>query len=202
MHDDILDVNHNPMQHFQQWFYKVEQHNSIVEVNTMTLSTIGIDGYPKNRIVLLKRFAWDGFTFFTNYTSEKGIAITHHDKVSLHFDWRKAHKQVIIQGTTTKIASNLSDGYFDSRPEGSKLGAWASKQSEIISSKKVLTSRLEHYNRQFKNKSIPRPEYWGGYLVTPIVMEFIDTSSARSHLHEKYSLQNDYSWKKESFYNY
>ncbi len=104
--------------------------NVVEETNAMTISTIGLDGFPKNRVVLLKKYTWEGFIFYTNYNSEKGKAIEQDNNICLSFFWPGLEQQIIIKGKAEKLPENLSDGYFDSRPDGSKLGAWASKQSD------------------------------------------------------------------------
>ena len=195
--------DHNPIQHFQQWFYEVDKAHPEDEVNAMLLSTIGIDGFPKSRIVLLKRFTWEGFIFFTNYNSEKGKAIAKHNKVSIAFNWAAAKKEVIIEGEAKKIVNNLSEGYFESRPKGSKLGAWASNQSEVVSSRKVLEKQLKEYEIKFQNQDIPKPKHWGGYLIIPNRFEFIE-----HNLKEKfnnittYKLQSDYNWTRNTQYTF
>ena len=192
---------HNPMQHFQQWFYEVDKTHPEIEVNAMLFSTIGIDGFPKNRIVLLKRFTWEGFIFFTNYNSEKGKAIAKNNKVSALFNWAVAKREVLISGKAEKIAENLSEGYFESRPEGSKLSAWASNQSEIVSSRKILDDQLKHYDAKFKNQSIPKPKHWGGYLIKPDTMEFVEyISSTGIKCTITYQLLPDYNWSKQIHY--
>ena len=193
--------DHNPMEHFQKWFHEVDTAHPEDETNAMLLSTKGLDGFPKSRIVLLKRYTWEGFTFFTNYNSEKGKAIAEDNKVSLLFDWKKSKRKVLICGRAEKIPENMSEGYFDSRPEGSKLSAWVSSQSEVISSRDALEDRLKKYETRFKNKIIPKPEYWGGYLVTPFQITFIeyDTLVGFSFT-TTYDFKSDYNWSKEIQY--
>ncbi|TPN87476.1 pyridoxamine 5'-phosphate oxidase [Aquimarina algicola] len=193
-----LAEEHNPIQHFQKWFFEVEKSYPEDEVNIMLLSTIGTDGFPKSRIVLLKRFTWEGFTFFTNYNSEKGIAITNNNKVSLSFNWSKAKKRVHISGYAEKISKNLSEGYFDSRPRGSKLSAWASNQSKVVTSRKKLEEQLLFYQEKFSNKIIiPKPQYWGGYIVKPIEIEFIEAQNHNRNQSITYKLLSNYEWSKD-----
>ncbi len=189
--------DHNPIEHFQRWFHEVDIAHPEDETNTMLLSTMGLDGYPKNRIVLLKRFTWEGFIFFTNYDSEKGKAIEKNNHVSASFNWATSKREVYIMGRAEKIAENLSEGYFESRPEGSKLSAWVSKQSDIISSREVLDERLRFYEVKFKNKNIPKPKYWGGYIIKPNAIKFIESDPLVGFKRIiKYKLQPDYIWSK------
>lgn len=190
-------IPENPIELFQKWFYEADESDGIEEANIMSIATIGLDGYPKNRIVLLKRFTWEGFIFYTNYNSEKGKAIARNPNVCATFFWHSMEHQIIIKGKAEKIAENLSDGYFETRPEGSKLGAWASDQSEVISSRKALDDKLKSYENKFRNSEIPRPDYWGGYIIKPISIEFWQGSANRMHDRIRYSLQDNYEWKIE-----
>ena len=187
----------NPMELFQKWFLTADASEMIHEANAMTISSIGLDGFPKNRVVLLKKYTWEGFIFYTNYTSEKGIAISKNNHVCLSFFWAGLEQQIIIKGTAEKLAENLSDGYFDSRPDGSKLGAWASNQSTVVNSREELDLTLKSFEKKFENKEIPRPEHWGGYLIKPISFEFWQGRPNRMHDRIRYTLQKDFSWKME-----
>lgn len=189
------DLPENPMELFRNWFMEADEYDGIEEANTMAISTLGMDGFPKTRIVLLKKITWEGFIFYTNYNSEKGKAIEANPKVCLNMFWHSLERQIIVKGMAEKIAPNLSDGYFESRPDGSKLGAWASEQSEEIESREALDLKLDALEKKYTGSEIPRPKHWGGYIVKPASIEFWQGRPNRMHDRILFTLQEDYSWK-------
>lgn len=190
-------LRENPLEQFQKWFYEVQATGGSEEPNAMTISTLGLDGFPKSRVVLLKQYTHEGFIFYTNYHSEKGKAIAQNPNVCLSFFWPYLERQIIIKGKAEKIAKNLSDGYFESRPAGSQLGALVSHQSQVIPSREVLEKELIALEKQYEGKTIKRPLHWGGYLVKPISIEFWQGRPNRLHDRIRYTLREDLNWKIE-----
>jgi pyridoxamine 5'-phosphate oxidase len=186
-------VDSNPLQQFRSWFYECQDSGGVDEVNAMTLSTIDVDGFPRGRVVLLKKYDEYGFYFYTNYQSEKGRSIELNNKVSLSFFWPNMERQIIIKGTAQKTSKFDSENYFQSRPKGSQIGALVSHQSSVIKNRAILENQLKKLEVEYENKDIPKPDNWGGYLVTPISFEFWQGRPNRLHDRIRYKLQ-DYDW--------
>ncbi len=189
------NLDANPMQQFRTWFYEANDSNSVDEVNAMTISTIGADGFPKSRVVLLKSYDENGFVFYTNYESEKGQALAQNPHTCLSFFWPGLERQIIIKGKAEKLSAQQSDNYFSSRPKGSQLGAIVSPQSQVLQSREYLEKNLQELEENFKNKEIPRPANWGGFLVKPLSIEFWQGRPNRLHDRFLFTLQENYDWK-------
>ncbi len=188
------EIPGDPFEMFYGWFRETEANMEVEEVNTMSLSTIGLDGYPRSRVVLLKEFDREGFVFYTNYQSEKGRSIENNPKVCLSFFWPRSERQVIIKGLARKTSPESADNYFRSRPRGSQLGAWVSEQSAVIPQRDVLDQKLKLLEKQYEKKESPRPPHWGGYKVLPSEFEFWQGRPNRLHDRIYYSKEGD-TWK-------
>lgn len=176
---DLKDFNKNPIKEFENWF-EFAKTNDVIEPNAMILSTLSKNSI-NSRTVLLKDITDEGFVFFTNYTSVKGNDIRENDNVSSVFLWKKIEKQVIIKGSASKIKAEDSIKYFNSRPRKSKIAAWASLQSTKLNDSNDLDERFKYYENKFENKEIPYPEFWGGYIIKPLSVEFWQGRSSRMH---------------------
>jgi len=184
---NIKKLKNNPIKQFEIWFKKAKKEN-IIEPNAMILSTISKNNLLNSRTVLLKNITDKGFVFFTNYESRKANDIMHNNNVSVVFLWKKIERQVVIKGKAIKITKRDSKKYFDSRPEKSKIAAWASKQSKELHNSNDLINRFKDFENKFKNKLIPYPNFWGGYIIHPNSIEFWQGRSSRMHdriLYEK-----------------
>lgn len=184
---DIGDVSDSPFTQFEQWFEEAQQTvktSAGVEANAMTLATATPDGKPSARIVLLKGFDERGFIFYTNYESKKGRNITANPQVALVFHWHELERQVRIEGRVARVEAEISDHYYASRPRSSRLGAWASPQSQALANREILEQNMATLQADYgEEKEIPRPAHWGGYRVIPTAIEF--WQGRRSRLHDR-----------------
>jgi pyridoxamine 5'-phosphate oxidase len=183
----------DPILQFDQWWNEAIK-SGIEEPNAMTVATASGDGIPSARILLLKGFDKKGFVFFTNYNSYKAQQLLENPRACLVFFWKELERQVRITGLVEKINGQESDEYFNSRPEGSRIGAWASPQSQVIESRDWLLQNEKNVWQQFGEKKIERPPYWGGYRVRPVSIEFWQGRPNRLHDRIQYSLQDDANW--------
>ena len=190
---DIKDLNKNPFKQFESWFNDAINEN-LLEPNAFSLSTVGYDMMPSIRKVLLKYFDNEGFVFFTNYESKKAKQIEQNPKVAALFTWLALERQIKIEANIEKISKADSLKYFLSRPKGSQLGAWVSRQSETISSRALLEQKFDEMKRKFLNKEIPIPSFWGGYILKPIRIEFWQGGEDRLHDRFLYEIQENGNW--------
>jgi pyridoxamine 5'-phosphate oxidase len=190
------DVLADPFAQFGKW-WKEALGAGIDEINAMTLATASADGMPDARIVLLKGFDEKGFVFFSNYHSSKGQQLTENPRACLVFFWKELERQVRISGLSVPVSDEENDEYFNSRPEGSRIGAWASPQSEVIDGREWLEQNEKKVRERFPGKDIARPPYWGGFRIKPTHIELWQGRPNRLHDRIRYSLQRTGSWKIE-----
>ncbi len=195
---EVSSVDPDPLKQFQEW-YGDALRAEVFQPDAMHLCTVSRDGVPSGRYVLYKdpeRYGLpsEGFLFFTDFRSPKSKDIMESSQVALTFYWKELHRQMRIEGTAETVSKEISDRYFETRPEASKLSAWASSQSEVIESRAVLEERVERFRKRFEGRTIPRPEYWGGFFVRPREIEFWKHREDRLHDRVWYRLEKDGSW--------
>ncbi|WP_158826302.1 pyridoxamine 5'-phosphate oxidase [Mucilaginibacter lacusdianchii] len=189
------DADNDPIKQFEKWFDEAIKAQ-IYEPNAMTLATATPNGRPSARVLLLKGFGPDGFAFYTNYMSRKGREIAKNPWAAMTFFWGPMERQIRIEGTLEKLSKEQSEQYFHSRPKGSQIGALASPQSQEIAGREVVESKWQQLETEYADKAIPKPAYWGGYVLKPQLIEFWQGRSSRLHDRILYKKSDKKTWKK------
>ena len=190
---DERSVSSSPIKQFQLWFGEAVKAKFYL-AEAMTLATASKDGKPSARLVLLKQVDEQGFVFYTNYDSRKGVELIENPFAALVFHWAELHRQVRIEGKVEKVSAKESEEYFHSRPRESQIGAWASPQSHIVSGRNELEQQFETLIKKFEGKPVPLPEHWGGFRMKPTTIEFWQGRASRLHDRIVYELQSNGSW--------
>ena len=193
---DAAGLLKNPFKQFEQWYQQAEASDN-KQPNAFSLTTVSAQGVPSIRTVYLKSYDQNGFVFYTNYESRKAKEIAENANVAMLFPWLNMERQVQIRGKAKKVSLKESMTYFASRPRGSRLGAWVSEQSSVISSRKILQMQLETIKRKFQNGEVPLPSFWGGYRIIPESFEFWQGREHRLHDRFYYTIDENKEWKIE-----
>ena len=188
---EINDINSNPFLQFKNWFQEA-LNSSVKEANAMTIATVDAEGKPSARIILLKGFDENGFIFYTNYDSKKGQDLAANPHIAAVFLWKDLERQIRIEGKAKKITKAASLQYFQSRPKGSQIGAWASPQSQVIPDRSILENNVVALKEKYKDAdNLPIPNHWGGYVIVPTLIEFWQGRSSRLHDRIRYKLKGE-----------
>ncbi|MGE0441609.1 MAG: pyridoxamine 5'-phosphate oxidase [Gemmatimonadales bacterium] len=193
---DLATTDPDPFAQFARW-YDEARHGGVAEPNAMTLATVNAAGMPSARIVLLKGVEQGGFVFFTNYESAKGRDLAANPNATLLFFWQPLERQVRISGAAERVPREESEAYFATRPDGSRLGAWASRQSEVLPDRAALETALAEVTAQFDGGNVPCPPYWGGYRIRPVEFEFWQGRPSRLHDRIRYRPAAGGAWLRE-----
>ena len=185
-----LDEDTTPLELFTKWFNEANQ-SGVLLPEAMSISTCGADGQPRSRMVLLKEFDEQGFVFYTNYGSDKHQQLTENAKISILFHWGVLQRQIRIEGSIEHTSKSQSEKYFHSRDRGSQIGAWASHQSQVMTSDDELKENVKHFTEKFKGKDVPLPDFWGGVRVIPHYFEFLQGRASRLHDRLCFDLKNN-----------
>ena len=196
-HKDLIDFTKNPFDLFTKW-YDLACETEVNDPNAMTLSTI-LNNQPSSRVVLLKSHDKEGFVFYTNSNSKKGKSMSENNNIALNFHWKTQNRQIRIEGKVNVVSSGTADSYFNSRPRGSQIGAWSSNQSDKLITRNELIDKIKKFETKYKDKDIPRPPHWNGYLVKPQLIEFWQEMPFRIHDRVLYTLL-DNNWKINKLY--
>ena len=191
----FLDTN-NPIELFKHWYNEAKK-NELIDPNALSLATSDAKGFPTVRVVLLKNYNENGFVFYTNLNSKKSLSIKENPRAEMCFYWKSLSKQIRINGTISQISDKEADDYYSTRSYGSKIGAWASKQSEVLESRTKLINSMEEYKKKYNDeKKVPRPKNWSGWRLLPKEMEFWMRAENRIHERLKYSKNSNGEWDK------